>query len=260
MTPVSVIIPCYNAAATLEETVDSVHAQDIPGIQIVIVDDVSQDDTVGVATRLAQRHSGTVVLRRSVNGGAAAARNVGFQHAAGVYVTFLDADDLFGRNWLRLAIQHLQANPAVGALACGIELIDSHRPVSDQHLAAMANSLPSNVVVRADVVDLIGGFPEDPAFRGPTAGEDIQFRHALRRWFGEQSCTNRLFHYRVRRGSHFDRFLDNSYVEDGRLKFHRSPELATHDQAMAEAQKRYQGRIRARLATAARALGVPPPT
>lgn len=254
MTSISVIIPAHNAAATLEETVESVLAQGVPDTQILIVDDASKDDTVAVASRIAARHGTITVLRRTVNGGAAAARNSGFQLADGPYVAFLDADDLFGPNWLRMAIRHLQANPRVGALACAIELIDCHRPVTPLHLAAMANSMPGNVVARHAVIDLMGGFPEGAAFRSPVGGEDIQFRNALRRWFGEQSCANPLLRYRVRPGSHFDTFMDRSYIEDGRLCLHPRPELAPHEQGVREAAQRYFRRIQDRLNAAALAL------
>jgi hypothetical protein len=71
------------------------------------------------------------------------------------------------------------------------------------------------------VADVIGGFPEHPAFRGPGAGEDVAFRQAVARHFRLAKTAHPFLRYRVSRGSHFDRFLDRSEVVDGKLVFTR---------------------------------------
>ncbi|HEY9026309.1 MAG TPA: glycosyltransferase [Burkholderiaceae bacterium] len=87
---VSVVIPAYNAAATLPATLDSVLAQTYPHIEIIVVDDGSRDGTADVLARYAPRVQGI----RQANGGLAAARNAGLAAARGEFVALLDADDL----------------------------------------------------------------------------------------------------------------------------------------------------------------------
>src|SRR5260221_13860612 len=88
---VSVIIPAYNAQATLDETLNSVRSQTHRNLEIVVVDDGSTDDTAIVA----QRHSAVdsrVHIIRQDNAGVAAARNAGIAATSGRYVAPIDAD------------------------------------------------------------------------------------------------------------------------------------------------------------------------
>lgn len=88
---VSVIIPAYNCADVLTNTVDSVLKQTYGNIEIVVIDDGSTDDT----GKVADRYQGTGKVRwyRQENGGPGAARNQGIQISKGEFITFLDADD-----------------------------------------------------------------------------------------------------------------------------------------------------------------------
>jgi glycosyltransferase involved in cell wall biosynthesis len=86
---VTVVIPCYNSGATVTQTVDSVHIQTWPNIEIVVIDDGSTDpQTIGALEALQ-----CVRLIRQGNAGLPAARNAGFAAANGTYVLPLDADD-----------------------------------------------------------------------------------------------------------------------------------------------------------------------
>lgn len=86
---VSVIIPSYNMAWCVGEAIESALAQDLPGLEVIVVDDGSTDDT---PERL-QRYAGRVVIHRQDNQGLAAARNTGIRQARGSCLIFLDADD-----------------------------------------------------------------------------------------------------------------------------------------------------------------------
>lgn len=89
---VSVIIPAYNAAETLEKACLSVLSQDYGDVELVVVNDGSVDSTGEILTRLRQTHPNLVVVDQE-NGGVCKARNAGLDRAAGSYVAFLDADD-----------------------------------------------------------------------------------------------------------------------------------------------------------------------
>lgn len=107
---VSVIIPAYNAAGYLEDTVDSVLRQTYPRVQAVIVDDGSTDETPAVAARLAAQDPRVQVVRQD-NRGLPGARNTGIRHAAGEYLVFLDADDLLAPDKVERQLGYLLAHP-----------------------------------------------------------------------------------------------------------------------------------------------------
>ena len=88
---VSIIIPAYNCAGILSETIDSVLKQTYGNIEIVVVDDGSTDNTGEVAVGFLG--SGKVRYYRQENGGPGAARNRGVEAAHGEYLAFVDADD-----------------------------------------------------------------------------------------------------------------------------------------------------------------------
>ena len=88
---VSVIIPCYNAAAYIGATIESVLAQDYPGLEIIVVDDGSQDASVA----LLRAEYPAVRVEQQANAGVAAARNRGLALARGEWVAFVDADDIW---------------------------------------------------------------------------------------------------------------------------------------------------------------------
>jgi glycosyltransferase involved in cell wall biosynthesis len=87
---VSVIIPTYNAAEFIAEALDSVLAQTYDDLEVIVVDDGSQDSTADIVSE----YAGVTLIRQS-NSGAAAARNRALQEATGDYIAFLDADDLW---------------------------------------------------------------------------------------------------------------------------------------------------------------------
>ena len=99
----TVVIPTYNSEHCLERAVASALAQTHPPREIIIVDDASTDDTVGVACRLAARSMPIPirVLRQRSNLGPSAARNLAWDSALGDYIVFLDADD----EWLPHKLQ-----------------------------------------------------------------------------------------------------------------------------------------------------------
>ena len=92
-TDITVIIPTYNRAATLERAVDSVLRQTIGPVQILIVDDASTDESPLLLDKLEARYANLTVLRQEKNAGACAARNRGIAYAATPYIAFLDSDD-----------------------------------------------------------------------------------------------------------------------------------------------------------------------
>jgi heptose III glucuronosyltransferase len=91
-TQISVIVPAYNAAAHLKRCLDSLLAQTINGLEIIVIDDGSSDATPAILRDYAAR-STQIRVYRQVNCGVSIARNNGLAHARGEFVAFMDADD-----------------------------------------------------------------------------------------------------------------------------------------------------------------------
>ena len=90
---VSVLMPCWNAAASVERALASVLDAEERSIQVVVVDDASTDDTAGVVRAVAERDPRVELVVAPENGGASAARNLGLPLVRGEWLTFLDSDD-----------------------------------------------------------------------------------------------------------------------------------------------------------------------
>ena len=90
---ISVIVPVYNAAATLDRCVESVLGQSVPGgLELILVDDGSRDASPALCDGWAARDDRVRVIHQP-NGGPSAARNAGLDAARGEYLGFVDADD-----------------------------------------------------------------------------------------------------------------------------------------------------------------------
>ena len=108
---VSVIIPAYNAAAFIGETLDSVFAQTFENFEIIVVNDGSPD-TAELELALERFPTEKIRYLKQTNQGAAAARNTGIRAARGEFVAFLDADDTWLPAFLEKQLDLLERTPA----------------------------------------------------------------------------------------------------------------------------------------------------
>lgn len=112
---VSVVIPCYRCAGTIERALASVAAQTRRPAEVILVDDASGDDTRERLQRLSQRFEPGwikfVFLEQNV--GAASARNSGWNLATQTYVAFLDADDAWHPQKIEIQTAYMEAHPEV---------------------------------------------------------------------------------------------------------------------------------------------------
>lgn len=196
----SVVIPCYRNDSFLGQTLESIAAQTVTPLEIVVVDD-------GSPTPLRQPSSWTgPPLRwiRTANQGLGAARNVGMRNASGEFVALCDADDWWQPEKLELQEACLDATPS--AVACYVWCVESEGyfpfgPYPDPNLDrdSLAALLwqgqffpPSSVLMRREIAIEVGGFRE-----GLVNGEDLDM------WFrlftvGEiVGVPKRLCWYRV---------------------------------------------------------------
>lgn len=130
---VSVIICVYNGERFLAEALDSVFAQDYRPIEVIVVDDGSEDRSAGIA----RSYEGVTVVSQP-NLGLAAARNTGIAAATGELITFLDADDLMLPTKLSRQVGYLEDHPKVGFVLCRQKLV----PVSGSKLPSWARPDP----------------------------------------------------------------------------------------------------------------------
>lgn len=113
---VSVIIPCFNAQATIAETLDCVFQQSQPGIEIIAVDDGSTDETLTIL----ESYVPAIRVVSGPNGGASKARNIGTALARGEYIQYLDADDLLTPDAIKTRIRALELTGA-GVAYCDFQ-------------------------------------------------------------------------------------------------------------------------------------------
>lgn len=168
---VSVVIPAWNSAATLGRAIDSVLAQTWPALEIIVVDDGSEDATGAVLAGYGAR----IRVIRQANAGPSAARNRGIREASGDYLAFLDADDYWLPEKLARQAELLDARPELGFCSTATQVADPQgRPLRDwschagaaplletlfQHSAAVSGST-SGVLARRALVQEAGGFDE----------------------------------------------------------------------------------------------------
>ncbi|EHA1098367.1 TPA: glycosyltransferase family 2 protein [Vibrio alginolyticus] len=118
----SVIIPAYNVEDYIEECLDSILNQNIEGVEVIIVDDGSKDETLSKAKRY-ERSNVKVVSQ--LNAGQSSARNRGLKLAAGKYIWFVDSDDVVSSNSIEKLREWVKEKPEIIAFN-GDTIIDSN--------------------------------------------------------------------------------------------------------------------------------------
>lgn len=170
----SVVIPAYNRAHLIGETVRSLLAQTRPADEIIVVDDGSTDDTAAVA----ESFGPPVRVIRQTNGGPASARNTGFRASRGEFIHFFDSDDLAAPNKHAVQLAALETTGAdiaygpwiKGRLADG-KFTPSNHVFQQNGLPGGGNLIkslltdwsvvPHAALFRRTIVEKAGGFPED---------------------------------------------------------------------------------------------------
>jgi hypothetical protein len=166
--PVSVIMPAYNAAATISESLECLLSQTSPDWEALVVDDGSTDRTKAIADSFAARDGRIRVITRC-NGGEGAARNHGIANARYSWLLFLDADDWIAPSHLEILTAELRANPALDAVHCGwarvardgTRTVEQYRPPAGDLFPVLArrSAFPIHAcVVRKALVDAVGAF------------------------------------------------------------------------------------------------------
>lgn len=159
---VSVIIPVFNGAFFLAGAIENVLAQGYEPVEIIVVDDGSTDNTAEIAA--VYKH--IITYHYQPNAGPSAARNCGIGLAQGTMIAFLDVDDSWSKNKLRIQTAHLQANPAIEIVQGLIQRVlkidvgpsdqSGYEPISDSYNYINIGS----ALFRKSVFDKVGLFDE----------------------------------------------------------------------------------------------------
>jgi len=121
---ISVIIPVYNGKRFLREAVQSVIGQTLPPIELILVDDGSDDDSLSIVKDL--QYPFPVIYISQENAGQSSARNHGVRIAKGDYVAFLDHDDIWYPYHLQILAEQFLENPYLGFVYSNMDEIDEH--------------------------------------------------------------------------------------------------------------------------------------
>lgn len=173
----SIVIPCYNQAHFLSEAVASVHAQNFPELEVIILNDGSQDNTSDVARQLTAAYPDMAVhLIEQENMGLSEARNSAIRTARAPWIVCLDSDDKLAEGFLRAAAAAIDETPQISALS-GMLREFGARDSAWRYPRYIKSSLPAinglsaSVVFRRSLWETVGGY--DPS--NPWGIEDWHF-------------------------------------------------------------------------------------
>lgn len=160
---ISIIIPCYNQANYLTETVESALNSNYSALEIIIINDGSTDNSKEIASELTEKYRNVYLLNQK-NAGVTTARNAGIEFSNGKYILPLDADDLVSPQYIPDAIAILENNPEVKVVYCEAVKFDENgekywklKPFSLKSLARDNMIFVSGIFRKADCI-AIGGF------------------------------------------------------------------------------------------------------
>jgi len=163
---VSVIIPTHNRKGLLERAVNSVLEQTWSPVELVIVDDASDDETPAYLDQLQKDHDRIQVISNTESKGAAVSRNIAVQHASGEFITGLDDDDY----WRPTRVERLMEEFEEGFSAvCSYDRMVMNdreavwrKPTMITHDDLLYyNQVGNQVLTKKEFLDEIGGYDED---------------------------------------------------------------------------------------------------
>jgi len=115
---VSIIIPVFNKASYVRETLDSALRQTYPNIELVLVNDGSTDGSLAILKEYQSKSPDKIILIDQANGGVSNATNVGIKESRGEYIQFLDADDLLSPDKIENQIRLLSGKSPKDLVSC----------------------------------------------------------------------------------------------------------------------------------------------
>ena len=207
---VSVIMPCYNDGAYIEESIECVWKQKYPELELIVVDDGSDDEnTIHILEKIQKDARCTVV--RTNHEGPSGARNAGIKKAKGKYILPLDSDDLIDETYISKAVEAIEAKPERGVVYCYADLFGEMTGRWDLPDYSFDQMLRDNIVFITALFykedwEKVGGFN----LNMKKGMEDYDF------WIGILEIGREiyqipevLFHYRIKKRSRTTSLMDD---------------------------------------------------
>jgi glycosyltransferase involved in cell wall biosynthesis len=233
---ISVIVPAYNAAATIERTLEAVRAQSIDDWEAIVVDDGSVDETTSAARRV---HDDRIRVIAIEHVGVSAARNRGIIESRAPIITFVDADDVPEPNWLQRLVEPFHAEH-IGIVCCrGLRVfpdatttpVEFHEDPRFGPVRFQAGSFAA----RRDLVTV--GFDERLAFGENTDIGNRLLREAATRGFDVATVDDALIRWHVDPSREDARDADRLEAAEVTLHSHRRtmsrPTVTLHERLAA---------------------------
>ena len=209
---VSIIIPCYNQGIYIREAISSVKAQTYSPIEILIVNDGSDDaETKTILDELTGEEYTVINIK---NSGVSVARNTGIAAAKGEYILPLDADDKIGPEYIAKAVEVLAKNAVVKLVYCDCEYFGEQTGLTPEPPFSMEGMLSRNIIFNAALMrknEFLQSGGYDPAFLQGWEDWDL--------WLKYIHSENQVykipgvhFFYRLKQGSR------NELVKEQRLQ------------------------------------------
>lgn len=217
---VSVVIPAYNAAEYIGETLESVLAQSFSDFEVIIVNNGSTDQTLDVLGEFTDER--VQVISQEGTGGPAGPRNRAIREARGEYIAFLDADDCWHGEKLERQLTFFRDHSECALVATQFVRIDENSVIISDDVLPVAIPEPnpgdwferlcqgsffanSGVMVRRSVITDLGGLDEHP---WKTGTEDYDLWLRIARKFPVGICKGEMLRYRVHHGGYSNRIAD----------------------------------------------------
>ena len=210
---ISIIIPCYNQGAYLQEAIDSVKLQTYTDWEIIIVDDGSNDEET--LQELKHFKETGIIVIETTNKGVSAARNKGIENAKGEFILPLDADDKIAPEYLEEAIRIMHEKAEVKLVYCNCEYFGTKKGLSLVPSFSLEGMLYENLIFNAALLrkaDVLKAGGYDESFL--TGWEDWEF---WLRYIKKEEEVYKIpsvhFFYRIKEDSR------NSLLINDRLEF-----------------------------------------
>ncbi len=239
MLKVSIIIPAYNQAAFIGQTLESVFAQTFRDFEVIVVNDASADNTRQVLTPFMERIQ---YIQNEHNLGLPKVMNIGARAAVGEYIVFLDSDDLWLDNMLEVQVQALNSNPDLAFVSGGCYEIDANNQIKKKMFGGPDRQktfddlfsdnfvLKLTTLVRRDMFVDVGGFDENLT---AVCDYDLWLRLAKRYSFAYTNAI--LGKYRVH-NSNMTKNFDENLADH--LRLFQKPEIVGHLSVREQRMKR----------------------